>query len=110
MVYMSQFPRCLCSVLTGAVYMYECPAAPVIPVYVMVCGILALLIMGLFALPKLLCPAAPGNTIWTLWILSLVLFVFIWFIFGKSHLRISISLSPLYISELTDGDWNALVH
>lgn len=56
--------------------------------YVIVCGILALLIMGMFALQKLLCLAAPAHKIWTLWINCLVLFVFIWFIYGESHLRI----------------------
>lgn len=73
--------------------MYECPVAPVIPVYVMVCGISSLLILGLFALPKLPCPAAPSNTIWTLLILSLVLFVVIWFFYGKLHVSISRPLS-----------------
>ncbi|XP_051282414.1 uncharacterized protein LOC127378009 isoform X2 [Dicentrarchus labrax] len=73
----------IAQITIGVVHMYECPAAPVIPVYVMVCGILALLIMGMFALPKLLCPAAPGHTIWTLWLISLVLFVFIWFFYGS---------------------------
>lgn len=57
----------------------------------MVWGILALLIMGMFALQKLLCVAAPAHKIWTLWIISQVLFIiiwFIWFIYGESHLRI----------------------
>lgn len=65
--------------------MYECPAAPLVPVYVMVCGVLALLVMGLFASPKL-CPAAAGSRIWTLSGIILFLFVFIWFLFGESHL------------------------
>lgn len=66
----------------------ECPAAPVVPVYVMVGGILALLLMGLLALPKLLCPAAMAHKIWNLLILSIVLLVFIWFIFGESNMRL----------------------
>ncbi|KAG7224279.1 hypothetical protein INR49_000522, partial [Caranx melampygus] len=67
----------------GAVYLHECPVAPVIPVYVLVCGILALLLMGLLVLPELLCPAAPGNRMWTACILSLVLFASIWFLCGS---------------------------
>ncbi|CAB1433506.1 unnamed protein product [Pleuronectes platessa] len=63
--------------------MFECPAAPGIQVYVMVCGISALLVIGLFALPKLLCPATPRNTLWTVCIISLLLFVFIWFLYGS---------------------------
>ncbi|XP_071331186.1 uncharacterized protein [Trachinotus anak] len=67
----------------GAVNVYECPAAPVIPVYVLVCGILALLLMGLIAVPNFLCPLETGNKIWTVLVLSLVLFAFIWFFFGS---------------------------
>ncbi|XP_022617417.1 uncharacterized protein LOC111233798 [Seriola dumerili] len=73
----------LVQITIGAVYMYECPAAPVIPVYVLLFGILALLVMGLFALPKFLCAAASGSRIWTVCNLSLVLFAFIWFFYGS---------------------------
>ncbi|XP_010745154.2 uncharacterized protein LOC104931765 [Larimichthys crocea] len=76
----------IAQITLGAVHMYDCPAAPFIPVYVMVCGMLALLLMGLFALPKLICPTAPGNMIWTVWIISLLLFVFIWFICGSYYI------------------------
>ncbi|XP_035513141.1 uncharacterized protein LOC118324783 [Morone saxatilis] len=96
-ILVTAFP--IAQITIGAVYMYECPAAPVIPVYVMVCGILALLIMGLFALPNL-CPAAPGHTIWTLWIISLVLFVFIWFFYG-SYLIYSV-YPPNYTKNTID--------
>lgn len=55
----------------------------------MVSGIWALLMMALFALPKLLCPAAPGHTVWTVWITILVLFFFMWLLYGKSpHAKI----------------------
>ncbi|XP_035014838.2 uncharacterized protein LOC118110833 [Hippoglossus stenolepis] len=80
-VFIAAFP--VAQITLGAVYMFECPAAPGIPVYVMVCGISALLVIGLFALPKLLCPAAPRNTLWTVCIISLLLFVFIWFLYGS---------------------------
>lgn len=88
----------------GAVYIYECPVAPVIPVYMMVYGILALLVMGLFVLPKLLCPAWPGNTIWTLSILNLLLLYFIVFIYG-SYVIYSI-YPPNYNKNATDPDSN----
>ncbi|XP_044068812.1 uncharacterized protein LOC122883756 isoform X2 [Siniperca chuatsi] len=84
----------------GAVYMHECPAAPVIPVYVMVCGIMALLIMGLFALPKFFYPAALGSRIWALWILSLVLFFLIWFVYGSY--QIYSVYPPNYAKNTTD--------
>ncbi|XP_030588511.1 uncharacterized protein LOC115782475 [Archocentrus centrarchus] len=67
----------------GVVYMDECPAAPAVPVYMMVCGISALLLMGLLALPRILFPAAEGHTVWALGILSLILFIFIWFFYGS---------------------------
>ncbi|XP_034027421.1 uncharacterized protein LOC117511519 [Thalassophryne amazonica] len=72
-------------IAVGAVYMYECPVAPVIPVHVMVCGIWALLMMSLFALPKLLGSntETPRSWVWTVWITTLVLLFFIWFIYGS---------------------------
>ncbi|KAI3351998.1 hypothetical protein L3Q82_020829 [Scortum barcoo] len=84
----------------GAAYMYECPTAPVIPVYVMVSGMLTLLILGLFALPKLLCPAAPGHRIWTVWILSLVLLFLIWFLYG--NYQVYSIYPPNYIQNSID--------
>uniref|UniRef100_A0A3P8UY76 Uncharacterized protein n=1 Tax=Cynoglossus semilaevis TaxID=244447 RepID=A0A3P8UY76_CYNSE len=80
------FASHLCApLLTGALHLNECPAAPLIPVYVMVCGIIALLLMGLVVLPKLLCPAAQG-LIWTCCVLTLILLTFIWFLVGNYKL------------------------
>ncbi|KAM6981903.1 uncharacterized protein LKV04_012593 [Tautogolabrus adspersus] len=73
----------IAEITLGVVYLHECPAAPLLPVYVMVCGIVAVLLMGLLALPKLVCPAAPNSLIWTVCLLSLVLFAFIWFFYGS---------------------------
>ncbi|XP_076597686.1 uncharacterized protein LOC143327300 [Chaetodon auriga] len=83
-LFVAAFP--IAQITLGAVNLYECPAAPAIPVYVMVCGIVALLLMAVFALPRLFCPAALGSRIWILCIFSLVLFVFIWFLFGSYHI------------------------
>lgn len=49
----------------------------------MVSGILVLLIMGMFILPKILCPAAPSNTVWVLGLVSLILLVAAWFLYGQ---------------------------
>ncbi|KAF3689545.1 hypothetical protein EXN66_Car005217 [Channa argus] len=87
-------------IIIGALYMYECPAAPAIPVYVVVCGILALVLMAAFALSKLLCPAAPDNNLQNTWILILVLFAIIWFLYG-SYQVYSI-YQPNYDKNLTD--------
>ncbi|XP_040007973.1 uncharacterized protein LOC120803524 isoform X2 [Xiphias gladius] len=84
----------------GAVYMYECPAAALIPVYLMVLGILALLVMGVLALPRLLCPAAQGKTIWSVLLLSLVLFIFVWFLYGSY--QIYSVYPPNYDKNITD--------
>ncbi|XP_026222624.1 uncharacterized protein LOC113166720 isoform X3 [Anabas testudineus] len=84
----------------GALYIYECPAAPVIPLYVIVLGVLAVLVIGLFAFPKSLCPGAQNNMIWTLSILSLILFIFIWIIYGSYHIY-SIH-PPNYNKNLSD--------
>nr|XP_020443345.1 uncharacterized protein LOC109952551 [Monopterus albus] len=82
----------------GTVYMYECPLAPVIPVYMVVCGILALVMMAMLALPKFLCPAAEGKTNWTLWLLGLL--GLIWLLFG-SYQVYSI-YPPNYNKNITD--------
>ncbi|XP_018557100.1 uncharacterized protein LOC108900500 [Lates calcarifer] len=95
---LTAFP--IAEITIGAVYMYECPVAPAIPVYVMVCGILALVLMGLFALPKLICPAKQDSIAWTVCILSLVLFVFIWFIYGSY--QIYSVYPPNYNKNITD--------
>nr|XP_046254032.1 uncharacterized protein LOC124063914 [Scatophagus argus] len=80
-VILAAFP--IAQISLGVVYIHECPAAPFIPVYVMVCGILALLLMGMFALPNLLCPTKPNNIFWTLSLFGLILFVFVWFFYGS---------------------------
>ncbi|XP_041859046.1 uncharacterized protein LOC121651163 [Melanotaenia boesemani] len=67
----------------GLVYMHECPVAPVIPVYVMVFGIWALVMMASLALPKILCPASPTHVVWTVWIIILSVFFFVWLLFGS---------------------------
>ncbi|XP_029995743.1 uncharacterized protein LOC115423136 [Sphaeramia orbicularis] len=77
----SAFP--IAEIAIGAVYMYECPAAPMIPVYVMVCGILGLLLMSALALPNLFCPTRKSNMVLTLWNLSLLLVYIIWFLYGS---------------------------
>ncbi|KAM4563765.1 transmembrane protein 272-like isoform 2-T2 [Odontesthes bonariensis] len=80
---------CLCSALltgtclTGTVYLHECPAAPVLPVYVMVSGIGALMMMASFALPKLLSPTAQSHNIWIVWLIALSLLFFVWLLFGS---------------------------
>ncbi|XP_040919415.1 uncharacterized protein LOC121199034 [Toxotes jaculatrix] len=84
----------------GVVYVYECPAAPLIPVYVMLCGILALLLMVLVALPKFLCPTAQSNTVWTVLLISLILFVLIWFFFGSY--QVYSVYPPNYDKNITD--------
>ncbi|XP_047463949.1 uncharacterized protein LOC125021789 [Mugil cephalus] len=111
-VFVSAFP--VAQIIVGAVYIYECPAAPFIPVYVMVSGICALLLMGLLALPKLLSPAVSNHIIWTVSMLSLVLFVFIWFFYGsyqiysihppnyKKNLTASVNSSTIF-----DGKMNS---
>ncbi|XP_060914584.1 uncharacterized protein LOC132990365 [Labrus mixtus] len=72
----------IAEITVGVMYLHECPAAPLIPVYLMVCGIVAVLLMGL-ALHKLFCPAAPHSRIWTVCLLSLVLFAFVWILYGS---------------------------
>ncbi|XP_017296466.1 uncharacterized protein LOC108250887 [Kryptolebias marmoratus] len=63
----------------GAVYLRECPAAPLVPVNVMALGIWALLMSAMFFLPRLLCPGSPRPNIWTVCIVTLLLFFFTWF-------------------------------
>ncbi|XP_026222622.1 uncharacterized protein LOC113166720 isoform X2 [Anabas testudineus] len=84
----------------GALYIYECPAAPVIPLYVIVFGISVLLVIGLIVLPKSLCPGAQCSIMLSLSILSLILFVFIWIIYGSYHIY-SIH-PPNYNKNLSD--------
>ncbi|XP_008316808.1 uncharacterized protein LOC103384894 [Cynoglossus semilaevis] len=91
----------MAEITLGALHLNECPAAPLIPVYVMVCGIIALLLMGLVVLPKLLCPAAQG-LIWTCCVLTLILLTFIWFLVGSYYIY-SI-YPPSYEKNITDPD------
>ncbi|KAM7405468.1 hypothetical protein PAMP_012727 [Pampus punctatissimus] len=49
----------------------------------MVSGIWALLIIGLFALPRFLCPALLDKTIYILCMFVLFLLFFIWFFYGS---------------------------
>ncbi|KAM7411005.1 hypothetical protein PAMA_021131 [Pampus argenteus] len=80
-ILITAFP--IAQISIGAAYLYECPVAPVIPVYVMVSGMWALLMIGLFALPRLLCPALLDKTIYLLCIFILFLMFFIWFFYGS---------------------------
>uniref|UniRef100_A0A8C7WZ31 Uncharacterized protein n=1 Tax=Oryzias sinensis TaxID=183150 RepID=A0A8C7WZ31_9TELE len=50
----------------GAAFMQECPAAPLLPIYVLVFGIWVMLMMVFFTVQKLLCSAAPARITWTL--------------------------------------------
>ncbi|XP_038164907.1 uncharacterized protein LOC119799177 [Cyprinodon tularosa] len=70
----------------GLVYREECPIRPVIPVYVMVFGVLALLVMAMFTLPKLVSPAAESQTIWKVGVAILLLASFSWLLFGSYHI------------------------
>lgn len=68
-------------------YLNECPAGPAIPIYVLVSGVVALLVIGQFAAHKAVSPSLLDSKIWTLWIFLLGLFTLIWFIYGESLLE-----------------------
>lgn len=68
----------------GAVYLHECPASPAVPLYVLVSGVVALLVMSQVVMLKILPPELLGK-IWLLWVVCLGLFAFAWFIYGESH-------------------------
>ncbi|KAF7210528.1 uncharacterized protein [Nothobranchius furzeri] len=80
-LFVTAFP--VVQITLGAVYLYECPVAPVLPVYVMVFGTSALLMTAMLAMPRLLCPGAPRPTFWTLLLVTLLLLFFIWFLVGS---------------------------
>lgn len=52
----------------------------------MVFGVLALLVMAMFTLPKLVSPAAESQTIWKVGVAILLLASFSWLLFGQSQL------------------------
>lgn len=69
----------------GAVYLHECPASPAVPLYVLVSGVLALVLMSQAVMPKILPPQLMGK-IWVLWALCLALFALSWFLYGSYHI------------------------
>ncbi|KAG7519613.1 hypothetical protein JOB18_012061 [Solea senegalensis] len=69
----------------------------------MVCGISALLLMALHALPKILCSAALDK-VWTVCMIILGLFVLIWFFYGSY--QIYSVYPPNYEKNITDPDEN----
>ncbi|XP_044000083.1 uncharacterized protein LOC122846868 [Gambusia affinis] len=84
----------------GAVYIHECPAGPVVPVYMMVFGILGLLMMALFTLPKLLSPAAQTHSAWVVFFTILLLLFFVWLLVGSYHVY---SIYPPNYEKNTTG-------
>ncbi|XP_023194467.1 uncharacterized protein LOC111609558 [Xiphophorus maculatus] len=86
----------------GAVYIHDCPAGPVVPVYMMVFGILVLLMMALFALPKLLSPAAQSHSAWVVSFTILLFLSSVWLLVGSYHVY-SI-YPPDYEKNTTDSD------
>lgn len=68
-------------------YLNECPAGPAIPIYVLVSGVVALLVIGQFVAQKTISPDLLDSKIWALWIFILDLFTLIWFIYGESLLE-----------------------
>uniref|UniRef100_A0A667YBX2 Uncharacterized protein n=1 Tax=Myripristis murdjan TaxID=586833 RepID=A0A667YBX2_9TELE len=71
----------------GAVYRNECPAAPFIPLYLIVSGAGSLLLTAHLAFPKFIGwnEDGLGFKSWLYYNISLSLFLFIWFIFGNYH-------------------------
>ncbi|KAF6739808.1 hypothetical protein FQA47_016136 [Oryzias melastigma] len=69
-------------VVAGAAFLLECPAAPLLPVYVLVFGVWVLLLMLLFSGLKLLCSAAPAGVTWTLGAIFILLLL-LWILFGS---------------------------
>lgn len=63
----------------GAMYQYECPRQPYIPIYLMVMGVIPLLLSVLAILP---CFAGFGNQS-KLWSCLVSVFFFCWFITGN---------------------------
>lgn len=73
-------------------YLNECPAGPAIPIYVLVSGVVALLVIGQFVAHKTISPELLDSKIWALWIFILDLFTLIWFIYGESLLECNMML------------------
>ncbi|KAM9341971.1 uncharacterized protein KZ484_014655 isoform 1-T2 [Pholidichthys leucotaenia] len=69
-------------ITVGAVYLHECPVAPAIPRYVIAFGIWLVLMMGLFALPKLY-PAASDHKLWAKALYTLCVLFFAGLIYGN---------------------------
>ncbi|MEQ2213011.1 hypothetical protein XENOCAPTIV_008228 [Xenoophorus captivus] len=84
----------------GAVYIHECPVGPVIPVYMIVFGILALLMMVMFTLLKFLSPAAQSHNIWIMCIIILLFLFFACLLFGSYHIY---SIYPPNYNKNTTG-------
>ncbi|XP_014891377.1 uncharacterized protein LOC106949556 [Poecilia latipinna] len=69
----------------GALYIHECPAGPVVPVYMMVFGILVLLVMALITLLKLLSPSAQSHSTWVVFFTILLFLFIVWLVFGSYY-------------------------
>ncbi|XP_071371592.1 uncharacterized protein [Centroberyx affinis] len=92
----------IAQITIGAVYLKECPVAPIIPVYVLVSGVAALLLM----VPNGLGLSAPEQrgSVFIVCNSCLGLFFFIWFLFGSYHVY-SI-YPPNYDKTTTDPERN----
>ncbi|XP_029932482.1 uncharacterized protein LOC115376832 [Myripristis murdjan] len=90
----------------GAVYRNECPAAPFIPLYLIVSGAGSLLLTAHLAFPKFIGwnEDGLGFKSWLYYNISLSLFLFIWFIFGSYHVY-SI-YPPNYNKDTADAKHN----
>ncbi|XP_078806145.1 uncharacterized protein LOC144993963 isoform X2 [Oryzias latipes] len=80
LIVMAAFPVVQISI--GAAFMHECPAAPLLPIYVLVFGIWVMLMMVFFTVQKLLCSAAPARITWTLGAIFILLLL-LWILFGS---------------------------
>uniref|UniRef100_UPI003AAFE2E5 uncharacterized protein n=1 Tax=Centroberyx gerrardi TaxID=166262 RepID=UPI003AAFE2E5 len=96
----------IAQITIGAVYLDECPVAPAIPVYVLVSGVVALLLLVHNGLSRLLCSDTAGlcGLVLMVWNLCLALFFFAWFLFGSYHVY-SI-YPPNYDKNTTDPEYN----
>lgn len=65
-------------------YLHECPAGPAVPLYVLVSGVVALLVMSQSVMWKLI-PSGLLGKLWVFWIACLVLFALVWFLYGESQ-------------------------
>ncbi|XP_071399167.1 uncharacterized protein [Centroberyx affinis] len=96
----------IAQITIGAVYLDECPVAPAIPVYVLVSGVVALLLLVPNALSQLLDSDTPGlcGSVLKVWNSCLALFFLVWFLFGSYHVY-SI-YPPNYDKTTTDPERN----